>query len=98
MADETTTTENKPQDWGDKIKKVLMALPDAYVEIEKTVSTRGIIVVIMTCTVCYMVASKISVSEGFGKFYELVLSVYFGAKLGTESIERIVNSFRNTKE
>lgn len=73
----------------DGIVKIVKAPFEGVAIVEKQVSTRGIIAILLTLVVGYMSVVQIPISANMGGFYSLVISVYFGAKLGVEAIERL---------
>ena len=73
----------------DAIKEIAMIPADFYVKIEKEVTSRGIVVVMLTGTVCYMMVTGMKVSQSFVDFYTLIIGAYFGLKLIPEFIDRL---------
>ncbi len=60
------------------VKDVAMIPAEMYVLIESRVSTKGLVVVIWTATICYLMAVGGSIPQGFGDLYSIIIGAYFG--------------------
>ena len=66
---------------------------DAYIDIERSASTKGIILIMWTGTICYAILSGVSLPAGFGDLYTNIAYIYFGvgaAVYGSKKAREIV--------
>lgn len=59
--------------------KDLAKIPaDIYIEIEEKVSTKGLVLMAWTATICYMMVNNMVIPKSFGELYSIIIYAYFG--------------------
>jgi len=60
------------------LRDIVMVGVDAVLKIEEQITIKGLVFILWTLTVCYMMINEIPIMKSFGDLYMAVAAIYFG--------------------